>query len=198
MRLECHLIVTPLSLVSDCAQGQCRSGECRVEISGCAVARQEGLKPLPYVARRVAPARLALPTGVLDQPFVNLQPTPSWPRLQCCATFLEGRPERLCVTTYAVRDSNKLAITSLCQLLEHANVFILIRTDKTCVAALPLPVRSNCAESTLMFSQIASDHRIVEGAICRQGRKPIRSRTIQKSVCHCTMIWPIIFGCTEQ
>jgi len=134
------------------------------------------------------------PLELLDQPFANLQPTPSWPRLQRCATFLEARLENLCLTTYAVRDSKKLTITSLCQLLEHVNVFIPIRTDKTWVAALPLPVRSNCAESTLTFSQIASDHRIVEGVICRQGKKPIRGRTIQKSVCHCTMIWPIIFG----
>ena len=152
----------------------------------------------PRVARRVFSVRLASPAGVLDQSFANLQPTPSWPRLQCCATFLEGRPESLCVTTYAVRDSNKLAITSLCQVLEHANVFILIRTDKTWVAALPLPVRSNCAESTLTSSQVASDHHIVEGVICRQRKKPTRGRTIQKSVCHCTMIWPIIFGWTEQ
>ena len=152
----------------------------------------------PRVARRVFSVRLASPAGVLDQSFANLQPTPSWPHLQCWATFLEARLENLCFTTCAVHDSNKLAITSLWKLLEHVNVFIVIRSGKTWVAALPLPARSNCADSTLTFSQVGSGLRIVEGVICRQGKKPIRGRTIQKSVCHCTMIWPIIFGWTEQ
>jgi hypothetical protein len=56
-----------------------------------------------------------------------------------------------------------------------------------------------------MFFKVALEHRFVEAGDgtyttlgYRQEKNRFRGNTIQKPVCHCTMIWPVIFGWTEQ
>jgi hypothetical protein len=57
-----------------------------------------------------------------------------------------------------------------------------------------------------MFSKVALERGFVEAGDCtyttlgtaRKRKNRFRGNTIQKPVCHCTMIWPVIFGWTEQ
>jgi hypothetical protein len=55
-------------------------------------------------------------------------------------------------------------------------------------------VSSNCAESTVIFSKAPLEHRFVEAVGCRHGENGLRDNTVRKSVCHWTIIWPVIFG----
>ena len=97
------------------------------------------------------------------------------------------------VTDDSVVDLGKRAFISLYRLLEGANISIPTRVDKIPVAACAA-VGSNCAESTVIFSKVPLEDRFVEAVGCRHGESGLCNNTARKSVCHCTMIWPVIFG----